>query len=137
MGVKYLDLVDFLVVSEAVLGVKAEVLARVADLHLAESALAAPAASFEGHGFYETFSTKAAVLCSRLIRNHPLPDGNKRVGFSCLREFVDRNGYSWHAPEGDNPGGDETVNVMVSVASGGVSETALARWIEGRIEGSE
>lgn len=136
MGVQYLDLVDFLVVAEAVLGVEADVLVRVADLHLAESALAAPAASFEGHEFYETFSSKAAVLCSRLIRNHPLPDGNKRVGFSCLREFVDRNGYPWHAPKGDNPGGDETVNMMVGVASGETNEAALARWIEERIEGA-
>jgi death-on-curing protein len=91
--VRYLELADFLLIAEAVLGVDARELAYPARLNLAESALAAPSATFEGHEFYPTFATKAAVLCSRLIRNHSLPDGNKRVGDLCLVEFVERNGY--------------------------------------------
>ncbi|MCL4555026.1 MAG: hypothetical protein M1565_07850 [Actinobacteria bacterium] len=43
----YLDLADYLLLAEAVLGVKASELAYAADLGLAESALVAPAASFE------------------------------------------------------------------------------------------
>ncbi len=78
MALRYLDLADFLLVAEGVLGIEAEVLAQVADLNLADSALHAPAASYGGVEFYEDFSTKAAVLCSRIARNHPLPDGNKR-----------------------------------------------------------
>jgi hypothetical protein len=27
-------------------------------------------------------ATKAAVLCTRIVKNHPLLDGNKRVGFA-------------------------------------------------------
>ncbi len=78
--VRYLDLADFLLVAEAVLGTDAGELAYTARLALAESALAAPSASFESHEFYPTFAEKAAVLCHHIIRNHPLPDGNKRVG---------------------------------------------------------
>ena len=90
-------------------------------------------ASFEGHEFYPTFSEKAAVLCSRLVRNHPFLDGNKRVGYICLIEFVERNGYSWTPPLGDGPHGDETVDVIERVATGELGEAALAAWIEERI----
>jgi hypothetical protein len=34
---------------------------------------------------------KADVLCARLAQTPILPDGNKRVAFSCLRTFLDRN----------------------------------------------
>ncbi len=29
-------------------------------------------------------------MASRLIGNHPLPDGNERVGYLCLLEFIAR-----------------------------------------------
>jgi death-on-curing protein len=131
--VRDLDLADFLLIAEAVLGVDADELAHAGQLNLAESALAAPSASFEGQEFYQTFPEKAAVLCSRLIRNHPLFDGNKRVGYICLIEFVERNGYSWNPPPGDNPDGDETVRIIEKVAASEIDESALARWIKDRI----
>jgi alkylation response protein AidB-like acyl-CoA dehydrogenase len=34
--------------------------------------------------FYPDFVDKAAVLLVRLARNHPLPDGNKRVAWDAL-----------------------------------------------------
>lgn len=111
-------------------------LAQVADLNLADSALHAPAASYGGVEFYEDFSIKAAVLCSRIARNHPLPDGNKRAAYECLREFVARNGYGWSPPPGDDPEGDETVAVMLAVAAGEISEPQLAVWIRDRVEQS-
>lgn len=63
-------------------------LARAGRLELAESALHAPAATFGGVEFYLDLARKAAVLASRLINNHPLPDGNKRVGYLCALEFA-------------------------------------------------
>jgi death on curing protein len=77
---------------------------------------------------YPDFEMKAAVLCSRLIRNHPLPDGNKRVGYLCLREFVARNGYEWHSP-----GADETVETIEAIAAGRVAELELADWVRERL----
>ena len=76
---EYLDLADYLLIAEAVLGVRAESIARWPGIGLAESALHAPAAGFGGVEFYPDMIDKAAVLCVRLARNHPLPDGNKRV----------------------------------------------------------
>ena len=132
-SIRYLDLADVLLIAEAVLGVDAGELLRTVRLELAESALGAPMASFEGHEFYPTFSEKAAVLCSRLVRNHPFLDGNKRVGYICLIEFVERNGYSWTPPLGDGARGDETVDVIERVATGELDEATLATWIAERI----
>lgn len=134
MGTRYLDLVDFLLIAEAALGLEVAVLQRVTSLHLAESALAAPAAEFDGTEFYPDIASKAAVLCSRIIRNHPLPDGNKRMGFLCAVEFVERNGFTWSAPEGDESGGDETVAIIEAVAAGELDEGTLARWVLERIK---
>jgi death-on-curing protein len=133
METRYLDLVDFLLIAEAVLGVEVAVLQRTTSLHLAESALAAPAAEFGGIEFYPEISTKAAILCSRIIRNHPLTDGNKRLGFLCAVELVERNGYAWDAPTGDRSGGEETVAMIESLAAGEIGETDFARWVDERV----
>jgi death-on-curing protein len=133
----YLDLADFLLIAEAALGVSAEELVRVTQLHLAASALDAPAAEFGGVEFYREFAVKAAVLCGHLIRNHPLPDGNKRVGFLCTVEFAERNGYVWDRPSGDDPGGEETAKVMERIAAGDMPIRELVEWVRQRLKENE
>lgn len=82
--IEYLDVVDFLLIAEAVTGIPAHSLAHSRRvIAQAESALSAPTAEFGGHEFYPDFARKATVLCWRLLRNHPLPDGNKRVAYLC------------------------------------------------------
>lgn len=131
--VLYLNLADYLLIAEAVLGTAAEELAYVVRVDLAESALAAPAAGFGGVEFYPNFADKVAVLCRRLIKNHPLPDGNKRAGFLCAVEFTERNGYRWTPPPEDESDGDETVRVIEAVAASEIDEQQLAGWIRARI----
>jgi death on curing protein len=130
---QYLDLADFLLIAEAVLDVPAEDLANAARIDLADSALHAPAAEFGGVEFYTDLASKTAVLASRIIRNHPLPDGNKRVGYLCALEFVARNGGRWSPPAADDPDGDETVAVIEGVAAGEVDEDQLRDWITQRL----
>jgi death-on-curing protein len=67
---------------------------------------------------------KAAVLCSRLAGNHPLPDGNKRVAYLALLEFLARNHIEW-APHSV----EETVAMIERVAAGSASERELADWL--------
>lgn len=121
---KYLDLADYLLIAEAVVGVPAEHIARWSGIGLAESALHAPAAGFEGVELYPDVIDKAAVLCCRLARNHPLPDGNKRVAYLAMLEFLARNGIAW-AP----PSVEETVATMEAVAAGAMQEHELANWL--------
>lgn len=120
----YLDLADYLLIAEAVLGVPAESIARWPGTSLAESALHAPAAGFEGVEFYPDVIDKAAVLCVRLARNHPLPDGNKRVAYLAMLELLTRNGVEWAPPSVDG-----TVAIMEAVAAGSISERELADWL--------
>ncbi len=132
MAFEYLDLADFLLIAEAVLDIPAEDLAHAARLELAESALHAPAATFGGVEFYPDLARKTAVLAARLINNHPLPDGNKRVGYLCALEFVARNGGTWTHPP-DDPDGDDTVAIIEGVAAGQIDEDTLTVWIEQRL----
>lgn len=55
-----------------------------------------PFASFGGQDFYPDPIQRAGILCSRLVRNHPLPDGNKRTAYLSMLMFLDTNGIAWH-----------------------------------------
>ena len=75
---------------------------------------------------------KVAVLGYRLIKNHPFPDGNKRVAFLAMVEMAEPNGARWNEPP-DDPDGGETVAMIVAAAAGSVDEPEFIAWIEGRI----
>jgi death-on-curing protein len=77
--IRYLTLAEFFLLAEQVVGIDAKTLIAVSRIELADSALHAPSAEFGGQEFYPDMYDKAAVLVSRLARNHPLPDGNKRA----------------------------------------------------------
>lgn len=130
MAWSYLELADYLVIAEAVLGIPASTLARLDRISLAESALNAPAGGFGGFEAYPDFQTKAAVLLWHLVKNHPLPDGNKRCAFLCLYEFAARNGRRWRRAENDPA---ETDAIIRGVASGEVSQEQLLGWITERL----
>jgi death-on-curing protein len=127
---RYLELGDYLLIAEAVLEIPAERLARLERISLAEPALLAPAAEFEGTEAYSDLVGKAAALCWHLVKNHPLPDGNKRAAFLARRVFLDRNGAVWHRSP-DDPA--ETDSVIRGVAAGTVSQASLADWIRTRL----
>ena len=123
-----LDLADYLLIAEAVIGVPAETIAQWPGIGLAESALHAPGMGFGGVEFYPDLVDKAAVLCVRLARNHSLPDGNKRVAYLAMLEFLARNEISWKPPSVD-----ETVETIERVAAGRIREQELAQWLRARI----
>lgn len=130
MDWRYLDLVDYLLIAEHVLGVPAATLAQLDRIDLADSALNSPAAAFDGVEAYPDFTMKAAVLLWHLTRNHPLPDGNKRCAFLATVEFVRRNGLTWQRSPRDP---DDTDAVIRGVAAGDTTEVELRTWIAERI----
>ncbi len=71
------------------------------------------------------WSTRPPSSARALARNHPLPDGNKRVAYLALLEFLARNDIEW-AP----PSVDETVATIERVAAGTISERELADWLQ-------
>ncbi|MCO6006323.1 type II toxin-antitoxin system death-on-curing family toxin [Actinoallomurus purpureus] len=135
MTFRYLDLADLLIIAEAVLEMPAEKLAYSCRLALAESAAHAPAASYDGVDFYPDLPTKAAVLCIHLAKNHPFPDGNKRVAFLSMIELMERSGYRWTPPPGDEDG-EISAQIILDVAAGPVTDhviAGLAHWIRERV----
>ncbi len=80
-----LELADYVLIAERVLGFPAEAVANFNRIGLAESALAAPRAGFGGIEAYPDFDTKVAVLCWHLVKNHPLPDGKTSAARSWRR----------------------------------------------------
>ena len=133
MSVQCLDLPDFLLIAERVTGREIEVLARQPGLHMAKHALSAPNGGFGDIDYYPSFAQKAAAMAYQLIKGHPLENGNKRVGYFCLLEFVYRNGYEWVPPQNDGPERTETVATIERVAAGSVSQLDFADWIQNRL----
>ena len=69
------------------------------------------------------------MLCWHLVKNHPLPDGNKRCAFLATVEFLERNGRTWIPAPGDP---DETDHVIRGIASSEISEAEFRDWIAQR-----
>jgi death-on-curing protein len=133
-SIRYVSLAEYLLIAEVVTGTNASVLARSDRVGLAESALAAPSAAFDGLEAYPRFVDKAAVLVVHLCRNHPLVDGNKRAAFLSLLEFVQSNGRRW-LPSAADP--NETEQMIVAIAAGEASVVEVALWLERRVSRSD
>jgi len=97
----------------------------VRDLGLLDSAMARPRNLF----LYEAdvpFSRLAASYCFGISRNHPFIDGNKRVAYVVAITFLKKNGHDIVATT------TEKIETMLAVASGNMSEEALAEWFAAR-----
>lgn len=124
---RYLTLGEAFVIAEEITGIDAKVLVSASRSDLLDSALHAPQAGFGDTDFYPDLLVKAAVLCHRISKNHPLPDGNKRLAWVCLVIFLDLNGVNLHVPE------DDAVSVMLALAAGEIDEQFLADWLKSRV----
>ena len=66
----------------------------------------------------------AAAYGFGLVRNHAYVDGNKRIGLVAIVAFLDLNGAELTASEAD------ALATIMALASGDLSEVALADWID-------
>lgn len=120
MPVHYLDVADYVIIASEVLEVDDFSVLRVLKVAGASSAIAAPQTDYFGIELFPEFAMKVAVLGYRLLRNHPLPDGNKRCAFLAMNEFVERNGGEWIVADED-----DTVKMIESAAAGEIDEATL------------
>lgn len=125
MTIEYLSLDDLLTLA-ADLGVS-----RIRDLGLLDAAAHRPQSSLMGQDAYPGLHEKAAVLLESLVRNHPLIDGNKRLGWMAVYVFYGLNDVALDAPE------DDAYDLVIATATGSVSyqEVAarLSEWAHGGI----
>lgn len=63
------------------------------DLAKLDSALNNPRQTFGGKDLYPAFADKAAILWYSLNKNHPFPNGNKRISTASVLVFMYINGY--------------------------------------------
>ncbi len=87
-----------------------------------EAALARPHQRWT-YGDKPDLACLAAAYAFGLARNHPYYDGNKRIAFVTMAVFLELNGRRIQATE------EEVVAVMLELATGAVTEDALAEWI--------
>ncbi|MFM8310741.1 MAG: type II toxin-antitoxin system death-on-curing family toxin [Ilumatobacteraceae bacterium] len=124
---RYLGLAEAFVIAEAVTGLDAHDLVHVSRSDLLDSALHAPQAGFGDTDFYPSLIEKAAVLCVRIAKNHPLPDGNKRLAWMAMVVFLEINDSILEVGE------DDAVETMLSVAAGETDEATLTAWLSRRL----
>jgi death-on-curing protein len=124
-GIEHLDLDDLVLLATGLLGDPAP----IRDLGLLGAAAARPQASAFGADAYPDTWTRAAALLQSIVENHPLVDGNKRLGWLACAVFLDLNGID--ATRATN---DDVVDFVVDVAAGSADVAELAARLRAIIE---
>ena len=119
-----LTLTEELLIASAVTGIEVQTIQHVSRVELLGSALHAPQAGFGDEDFYPSLEEKAAVLCLHLARNHPLPDGNKRLAWTATVMSLRLNNVDLAANT------ETAVSMIIGVASGVMSQSDLTEWID-------
>lgn len=117
MRATYLDLEDLLALADD-LGVL-----QVRDLGLLASAAQRPATSLYGEEAYPSVADKAGVILESVVRNHPLVDGNKRLGWLSTVVFLGLNGVDLDLED------DDAYELVISVAEGRRTWQETAVWM--------
>ena len=84
-----------------------------------ESAVATPMATFGGKFLHSSVPCMAAAYLFHICQNRPFVDGNKRTGANAAITFLLINDWE------PDFSADELVDLVLSVASGRISKSAL------------
>lgn len=90
-SVEYLSAEDLVELARRLLGDPPP----IRDMGLLGAAAARPQASAFGEDAYPDIWTKAAALLHSVVNNHPLVDGNKRLGWLATAVFLELNDASF------------------------------------------
>ena len=119
-------MIEYLTLEDALILIEDLAVGPVRDLGLLDSALHRPGATLWGRDAYATIDEKAAALLDSLVRNRPLVDGNKRLGWLATLVFLDINSHWIEAPD------DDAYQLVMAVAAGELSlkgtAEALSQW---------
>ena len=83
------------------------------DMGLLGAAAARPQTTVFGEDAYPDVWTKAAALLQSIVKNHPLVDGNKRLGWLATAVFLELNGV-----KAVGAGNDDVYDLVMNVAAG-------------------
>ncbi len=122
--VQYLDLAMFTCIAAEILQADVQPVSNAIRTSAASSALGAASANYFGRELYPDVVVKIAITGYKLVRNHPLPDGNKRAAYVSMVVMAQLNNFEWHVSNED-----EAVAIMFAAAAGTVDEVAFADWV--------
>ena len=117
--VEYLDVEDLVDLARMLLGDPPP----IRDMGLLGSATARPQTTVFGEDAYPDIWTKASALLQSVVKNHPLIDGNKRLGWLSTAVFLELNGVATQQATND-----DVYEFVIGIAAG-------ARTIEEIAEG--
>ncbi len=86
-GVEFLDIDDLIALARRWFGASVP----IRDVGLLGSAVARPQTTAFGEDAYPDIWSKAAALLRSIVKNHPLVDGNKRLGWLATAVFLELN----------------------------------------------
>ena len=95
----------------------------IRDDGMLDSALANPFQSFGDEELYPSVQAKAAQLCFGIVKNHPMVDGNKRLGTHVMLVFLALNGYELSYTQ------KELSDTILDLASGKIGAEDILQWI--------
>ncbi len=95
----------------------------IRDDRMLDSALANPFQSFGSEELYPSVQAKAAQLCFGIVNNHPMVDGNKRLGTHVMLVFLALNGYELSYTQ------KELSDTILDLASGKIGAEDILQWI--------
>ncbi len=93
----------------------------IRDLHLLQSALAQPEASFGGEWLHEDIFEMGAAYAFHLCQNHPFFDGNKRTALAASLTFLKLNGIAVLDPK------QRLVDAVLLMADGKLNKKEFAK----------
>ena len=114
---EYLDTEDLVELARRLLGDPPP----IRDIGLLGAAAARPQASAFGEDAYPDIWSKAAALLHSVVNNHPLVDGNKRLGWLAAAVFLELNDASVTAAAND-----DVYDLVMSVGSSDIGVEDIA-----------
>ena len=124
--VEFLDLEDLIDLAARLLGDPPP----IRDIGLLGAAASRPQTSAFGEDAYPDLWTKAAALLHSIVKNHPLVDGNRRLGWLATAVFLHLNNVP--AEQADN---DAVHDLVLAVAGGDQEIEAIAQALQAVVEG--
>lgn len=94
-----------------------------------KSALESPFQTWGGKDLCKTLEEKAIHLCYSIVKNHPMLDGNKRLGAHLLCVFLDINDYILTFDD------DDLINLIYGIADNSLTIDDLISWIKSHKKG--
>ena len=119
--VEYLDTEDLVELARRLLGDPPP----IRDIGLLGAAAARPQASAFGQDAYPDVWSKAGALLQSVVNNHPLVDGNKRLGWLATAVFLELNNASVTAASND-----AVYNLIMAVAATDLPVPDIAEALE-------